>query len=90
VVLALIVVAVEQNHSSKIKDLNAFMQGTVVYEGSSPTVPLVKDAKGEHLFVCGPIKTLLPCVDIEFNVSTEQPWLKRTVETYMWRETNKV
>jgi|LauGreDrversion4_2_1035121.scaffolds.fasta_scaffold356446_1 hypothetical protein len=47
------------------------MKETVIYEGSSPTVPSIKDAKGEYVFVCGPIKTLSATFDPEFNVRTD-------------------
>ena len=62
------------------------MKNTVIYEGDSPTVPSIKGAQGEYAFVCGPLKTIMPCIDAEFNVRTEQPWLRRKVETYMWQE----
>lgn len=58
IVVALIFACFEYNHSSQSHYLNSFMRSTVVYEGSSPTVPTIKNAQGEHVFVCGPIKTL--------------------------------
>lgn len=69
--MMLICMCFEYNNYRQSQFYNRFMKETVIYEGSTPTIPSLKGAKGEYVFVCGPIKTLSACIDPDFNIRTD-------------------
>jgi hypothetical protein len=38
------------------------------------------------VFICCPVQVLDPCNDDDFGITTDQPYLKRYIEQYCWRE----
>lgn len=75
----------------RMKQIASYKQNTVVHKTTSdddleePIAPNLDTHK--NVFICAPLQVLDPCSDEDFGVHTDQPYLKRYVETYSWRET---